>query len=101
MRLFIGNLPFKATEDDLHDMFQSVGVTPDNVQIMRDKFSGQSRGFGFAEIGDPERGNHAIQATNGRQLLGRPLVVNEARPMERQGGGGRDRGDRGDRRPRY
>ena len=51
MRLFIGNLPFKATEDDLQDMFQSVGVTPDSVSIMRDKFSGQSRGFGFAEIG--------------------------------------------------
>lgn len=107
MRLFIGNLPFKATEDDLQDMFQSVGVTPDNVQIMRDKFSGQSRGFGFAEIGDPNQGNHAVTACNGRQLMGRALVVNEARPMtERPSGGGgggfRDRGgDRGDRRPRY
>jgi len=100
MRLFIGNLPFKASENDLQDMFQSVGVTPDSVSIMRDKFSGQSRGFGFAEIGDPNQGNHAVQACNGRQLLGRALVVNEARPMQdrpREGGGGDRGGFRGDR----
>lgn len=110
MRLFIGNLPFKATEDDLQDMFQSVGVTPDSVSIMRDKFSGQSRGFGFAEIGDANQGNHAVTQCNGRQLMGRALVVNEARPMQDRpagggGGGFRDRGgDRGGGgggRPRY
>ena len=50
MRLFIGNLPFGATEDDLQAMFQSVGVTADSIQVMRDKFSGKSRGFGFADI---------------------------------------------------
>ena len=101
MRLFIGNLPFKATEDDLQDMFQSVSVTPDSVLIMRDKFSGQSRGFGFAEISDPTAGSNAVAACNGRQMLGRALVVNEARPMQDRppgGGGGRDRGgDRGGR----
>ena len=94
MRLFIGNLPFKATEDDLQDMFQSAGVTPDSIQVMRDRMTGQSRGFGFAEIADVDAGNRAIEATNGRQLLGRAIVVNEARPMT-------DRPPQRERRPRY
>ena len=94
MRLFIGNLPFKATEDDLQDMFQSAGVTPDSIQVMRDRMTGQSRGFGFAEIADVDAGNRAIEATNGRQLLGRAIVVNEARPMT-------DRPPQRERRLRY
>ena len=92
MRLFIGNLPFAATEDDLHGMFSSAGVAPDNIQVMRDKFTGKSRGFGFAEVGDASAGSQLINACNGRELMGRALVVNEARPMS--GGGGGDRGPR-------
>jgi RNA recognition motif-containing protein len=94
MRLFIGNLPFKATEDDLQDLFQSAGVTPDSIQVMRDRMTGQSRGFGFAEIADVDAGNRAIEGTNGRQLMGRAIVVNEARPMT-------DRPPQRERRPRY
>lgn len=96
MRLFIGNLPFAATEDDLHNMFSSAGVAPDNVQVMRDKFTGKSRGFGFAEISDAAAGNQLINTCNGRELMGRPLVVNEARPMNHDRGA--DRGPRRDRR---
>lgn len=97
MRLFIGNLPFGATEDDLHAMFSSAGAAPDNIQVMRDKFTGKSRGFGFAEIGDSAAGNQLINACNGKELMGRALVVNEARPMNNDRGGG-DRGPRRERR---
>ena len=91
MRLFLGNLPFKASEEDLTDLFQSVGVTPDSVQLMRDRQTGQSRGFGFAEVPDSQ-GNQAVEAVNGRQVMGRAIVVNEARPMTERGN---DRGDSG------
>jgi len=96
MRLFIGNLPFAATEDDIQGMFSQAGVTADSIQVMRDKFSGKSRGFGFAEIKDDAQGAQAVNACNGQSLLGRALVVNEARPTTPGGGGFRERGgDRG------
>ncbi len=101
MRLFIGNLPFGATEDDINALFSQAGVTADSIQVMRDKFSGKSRGFGFAEIKDSAAGNQVINACNGRDLMGRALVVNEARPSTPNGGGGGDRGPRRDRGPRY
>lgn len=103
MRLFIGNLPFQASEEDIQGMFEAAGATADSIQVMRDKFTGKSRGFGFADIKDDAQANAAIQACNGRNLLGRALVVNEARPSTPGGGGGGggyrgDRGgDRGDR----
>lgn len=97
MRLFIGNLPFAATEDDLHNMFSAAGVAPESIQVMRDKFTGKSRGFGFAEISDSAAGSQLINACNGRELMGRALVVNEARPMMNNDRGG-DRGPRRDRR---
>lgn len=97
MRLFIGNLPFGATEDDLQSMFSAAGAAPDNIQVMRDKFTGKSRGFGFAEISDAAAGNQLINACNGRELMGRALVVNEARPMMNNDRGG-DRGPRRERR---
>ena len=97
MRLFVGNLPYSATETDLESFFAQAGVTVDSVNVMRDRFSGEARGFGFVEIGDDAQANHAIESCNGRELQGRALVVNEARPMAaREGGGGR--GDRGSRR---
>jgi len=99
MRLFLGNLSFKASEEDLTDLFQSVGVTPDSIQLMRDRETGQSRGFGFADVPDSQ-GNQAVEAVNGRQVMGRAIVVNEARPMaERDGGGGGGFGGGGGGRP--
>ncbi|HJY08699.1 MAG TPA: hypothetical protein VJ323_20435 [Bryobacteraceae bacterium] len=100
-RLFVGNLPYKATETDIQSFFAEAGVQVDSVNIMRDRFSGEARGFGFVEINDENLAAQAIQACNGRQLMGRALVVNEARPAERHersdrsfgssAGGGRQR----------
>ena len=108
MRLYIGNLSFKATEADLQDFFAQAGVTVDNVTVMRDKFSGEARGFGFVEINNDADGENAVKLCNGKEFLGRALVINEARPMspsgprERRGGfGGERRGGDRERRNRY
>ena len=99
-KLFVGNLPYKATEADLQAFFEEAGIHPDSVNILRDRFSGEARGFGFVEINDDAIATQAVQACNGRALMGRALVVNEARPPERRergqggghgGGGGRQR----------
>jgi RNA recognition motif-containing protein len=80
-KLFVGNLPYQANETELQDWFSRSGVAPDNVSIIRDRFSGESRGFGFVEIGNDDEAERAVQACNGQDFLGRTLVVNEARPM--------------------
>ena len=98
MKLFVGNLPYSATEADITDFFTQAGVTVDSVNVMRDRFTGEARGFGFVEINDDTAANHAIEACNGRDLQGRALVVNEARPMvprEGRGGGGGGRREGG------
>ena len=94
IKLFVGNLPYSATEADIQNFFAQAGVTVDSVNVMRDRFSGEARGFGFVEISDDAMANQAIEACNGRDLLGRALVVNEARPMapRGEGGGGGGRG---------
>jgi RNA recognition motif-containing protein len=96
--IFVGNLDFNTSEDDLRQLFQTYGQV-DRVSIMTDRDTGRSRGFGFVEMTSSEDGEKAIAAINGTQLGGRTLNVNEARPKaERTGGGGRDRGgDRGGR----
>jgi cold-inducible RNA-binding protein len=107
MKLFVGNLPYGATEADVTDFFTQAGVTVDSVNVMRDRFTGEARGFGFVEIHDDASANRAIEACNGRDLMGRAIVVNEARPMvprERGGGGGgggRREGRGGGGRDRY
>jgi RNA recognition motif-containing protein len=95
LKLFVGNLPYTATENDLQTFFEQAGVTVDSVNVMRDRFSGEARGFGFVEIRDDAQGNHAVEACNGRELMGRALVVNEARPMVPREGGGGGGGNRG------
>ncbi|HEY7305354.1 MAG TPA: RNA-binding protein [Bryobacteraceae bacterium] len=94
-KLFVGNLPYKATEGDIQSFFEEAGVHVDSVNILRDRFSGEARGFGFVEINDDAVATQAVQSCNGRALMGRALVVNEARPPERreraQAGGGRQR----------
>jgi len=89
MRLFVGNLPYSASESDIETFFAQAGVTVDAVNVMRDRFSGEARGFGFVDINDGAAANRAVEACNGRDLMGRAVVVNEARPMAaREGGGG-------------
>jgi cold-inducible RNA-binding protein len=93
--IFVGNLSFNTSEDELRQMFEPFGQV-DRVSIMTDRDTGRSRGFGFVEMASNEDGDKAITALNGSQVGGRTLNVNEARPKtEHAGGGGRDRGDRG------
>ncbi len=80
-KLYIGNLPFSATEDQLHEWFSQVGVTPSGVNLIRDRFTGQSRGFAFVEVNADEDADRAINSLNGQNFGGRNLVVNEARPQ--------------------
>jgi len=92
-KLYIGNLPYQATEADLQNWFGQAGISVDSVTLMRDRYSGEARGFGFVELPDGEA-DRAIQSCNGKDFLGRTLVVNEARPL-REGGGGGGGGGRG------
>jgi RNA recognition motif-containing protein len=93
--IFVGNLDFNTSEDELRQMFEVYGQV-DRVSIMTDRDTGRSRGFGFVEMTSSEDGEKAIAALNGSQMGGRTLNINEARPKtERSGGGGRDRGGYG------
>ncbi len=91
-KLYVGNLPFQANEEQLTEWFSQAGVHVDAVTLVRDRFSGQPRGFGFVEVGNDEDADKAIQGLNGHDFMGRKLVVNEARPQREGGGGGRGRG---------
>ena len=87
-KLYVGNLPFSATEDTLGEFFAQSGVNPSAVNLIRDRFTGQSRGFAFVEINNDEEADRAVNSLNGQNFGGRNLVVNEARPQEQRGGGG-------------
>jgi RNA recognition motif-containing protein len=88
-KLFVGNLPYTANETDVQNFFTDNGVAVDSVTVMRDRFTGQARGFGFVEINDDTAAQRACDGCHGKELMGRVLVVNEARPMTaREGGGG-------------
>ncbi len=90
MKLYIGNLPFSATDADLREVFGAHGTVTDAI-VMMDRTTGRSRGFGFVTFSAPEEGKAAIAALSGADMGGRNLTVNEARPMEdrpRGGGGG-------------
>jgi RNA recognition motif-containing protein len=94
MNIYVGNLSYETSEDDLRQAFESYGQVA-NVTILKDKFSGKSRGFGFVEMPTDDEAQAAISGLNGKELSGRTLKVNEARPQtERAGGGGGDRGGR-------
>ncbi len=94
-KLYIGNLPFSATEDQLHEWFTQIGVTPSGVNLIRDRFTGQSRGFAFVEVTNDEDADRAVNSLNGQNFGGRNLVVNEARPQAERSGGGGGRGGYG------
>jgi RNA recognition motif-containing protein len=81
MNMYVGNLSYTATEDDLRSAFEEFG-TVDNVNIIRDRETGNSRGFGFVEMGDQSEAQAALSSLNGQELQGRMLRVNEARPRE-------------------
>ena len=99
MRLYVGNLSFDTSEDELRSTFEQFGAVTD-VKIMLDRDTSRSRGFGFVTMAGPSEGEAAINGLNGKNLSGRNLIVNEARPREDrpQGGGGGNGG--GGRRPK-
>lgn len=95
-KLFVGNLPFEATEAELQQWFAEASVNILTVSILHDRFSGYSRGYGFAEAADDAAAQHAIKTCNGRVFQGRTLVINEAAaaesaPPRSRGGSGRSR----------
>ena len=91
-KLYVGGLPYSVTEARLQEIFAAHG-TVESAKVIKDKFTGQSRGFGFVDMGSGGEAQRAIQALNGTDLDGRTLVVNEAKPMERRDGGGGDIGE--------
>ena len=100
MKLYVGNLSFETTENDLQDLFEQHG-TVNEVHLMMDRFTGKSRGFAFVTMNDGGQANAAISALNGHALNDRTLVVGEARPREERlrphGGNGKKRSFAGKR----
>src|SRR5439155_622876 len=94
-KLFVGNLSFQTTENDLQDAFAAHGTVVE-ANLMMDRMTGRPRGFGFVTMSTPEEAQKAIEALNGKEIGGRALTVNIARPREeRSGGGGGGGGGRG------
>lgn len=97
-RLFVGNLPHEVTDSELQEFVVNAGFQAASAVVIRDKMTGQSRGFGFVELADDEDIQRVISGLNGQSLQGRRLTVNEARPQRSDfsrphgGGGGRNRG---------
>ena len=87
MKLYVGNLPFSTTNQDLNDIFGEIGAV-ESCNVIEDRETGRSRGFGFVEMANKEDGERAISELNGKEVNGRELKVNEAKPQERRGGGG-------------
>ena len=85
--LYVGNLPYNASEQDLLDLFGQVGEVV-SAQVVSDRETGRSRGFGFVKMASAEEAQNAIEQFNEREFMGRRLLVNEARPRERDGGSG-------------
>src|SRR5262249_49225313 len=114
-KLYVGNLAFQTTSEDLQELFAQAG-TVESASVVEDRDTGRSRGFGFVEMSTKEEAAAAIDQFNGKELGGRPLKVNEAKPRENRsvggrgyrggyggnrGGGGRDRNSGGTREPRW
>jgi cold-inducible RNA-binding protein len=112
MKLYVGNLSFQTSSEDLQQLFAQAG-TVESASVVEDRDTGRSRGFGFVEMSSKEEGDAAIAQFNGKDLNGRELKVNEAKPRENRGGGGgrggfggnggggRDSGGNNDRQPRW
>ena len=93
-KLFVGNLSFQTTENDLHDAFAAFGTVTE-ANLMMDRMTNRPRGFGFVTMSSAEEAQNAIAGLNGRELAGRAITVNVARPREERSGGGGGGGRRG------
>jgi RNA recognition motif-containing protein len=98
MNIYVGNMNFNLKNEDLFNLFSQFG-TVSTAKIIMDRETGRSKGFGFVEMDDEEEGRKAIASLNESDVMGRKLIVNEARPNERQGGGGQGGGGGFRRRP--
>jgi len=94
MNIYVGNLSYKVNDEELKQAFDEFGEVT-SASVVKDKMTGESRGFGFVEMANKTEGEAAIAGLNGKDLLGRSLNVNEARPRTEGGGGGGGRGGRG------
>ena len=83
MNIYVGNVPYAATEEDLEALFSEYGPVA-TATIIRDRYDGRSKGFGFVEMENQEDGQRAIEALDGQEMMGRPLKVNPARPREQR-----------------
>ena len=99
-KLYVGGLPYSVTEGRLQEIFSAHG-TVESANVISDKFTGQSRGFGFVEMSSGSEAQKAIDGLNGTQLDGRTLTVNEAKPMTKRDSGGGGRGGRDGGRNRW
>jgi RNA recognition motif-containing protein len=93
-KLYVGNLSYDVTDSSLSQMFEAHGMVQ-SAQVIMDRDTGRSKGFGFVEMGSDQEAQNAIKAMNGKELGGRSLTVNEAKPREERGGGGGGRGGYG------
>ncbi len=91
MNIYVGNMNFNLKNEDLFNLFSQFG-TVSTAKIIMDRETGRSKGFGFVEMDDEEEGRKAISSLNESDVMGRKLIVNEARPNDRQGGGGQGGG---------
>ncbi|MBC7931477.1 MAG: RNA-binding protein [Rubrivivax sp.] len=96
MKLYVGNLSFQTSSEDLQELFAQSG-TVESASVVEDRDTGRSRGFGFVEMSSKEEGEAVIAAFNGKEVNGRALTVNEAKPRENRGGGGFGGGNGGGR----
>lgn len=94
MNIYVSNLPYSATEDELRQLFEQFGKV-DSARIITDRDTGRSRGFAFVEMSEKAEGDAAINGLNGKDMNGRALTINEARPRPEGGGGGGGRGGAG------
>jgi cold-inducible RNA-binding protein len=97
IKLYVGNISFNTTNQDLNDLFATIGSVT-SCDIIEDRETGRSRGFGFVEMSSQAEGENAVAQLNGKEIDGRELRVNQAKPQEKRfgnGGGGSGRGDRG------
>ena len=93
-KLYVGNLSYETTGSDLQKLFEGFG-TVESAQVISDRDTGRSKGFGFVEMGNAQEAQAAINGLNGKDVGGRSLTVNEAKPREERGGGGGKRGSHG------
>ena len=99
-KLYVGNMSYRMTEDEVREVFSEVGTVTE-VVIIKDRESGRPKGFGFVTMSSAEEAQAAIEKFNGTEVAGRALKVNEARPLEKRGGGKRPGGNRGGGRGGY